>query len=171
MESRELIEVYTDRDDTSTYHEGYVMACNEDYCAMALVSPQGRFDGYILERIDRIYSVQAGGPYEKKIQTLMKYCNTRINYIELDDSNLIFSFLDYARSTGSIVSLDVFGSDAENGIGFVYTVDHEMCFLKQVDLYGMNYNESYFMLEDISRISMNGEDETVLEILHTENYK
>jgi hypothetical protein len=170
MQAKELVEVYTDRKDAGKFHVGFVTACSRDHCVMMLVSPEGYSDGYLLVHVEDIFRTQAGGAYERKMQTLMKYRNTKPVFIEMDSSNLVFSFLDYAKSTGSIVSLEVFDYGF-GGQGFVENVDADECKLRYVNSFGENDGEGYVRLEDIAQVSMNGQEENILEILHTEYYR
>lgn len=168
---KELVEFHCTKNDTDKFHIGYVMACNSDHCVSLLISPEGYFDGYMLDDIDRIIFIQTATEYEKKIETLIHYKNTKTSFIELDNSNLVYSFLEYAMNTGSIVSIEAVESGYSDGQGFVDMLDRDICKIKQIDKYGRSNGECYIKLEDITQATFNGQDETVLEILHTECYK
>lgn len=168
---KELVEFHCNKNNTTKFHIGYVIACNNDQFVSLLISPEGYFDGYMLEDIDDIIFLQSSGKYEKKIETLIKYQKTKINFIELENENLVYSSLEYAMNTGSLISIEAVDSDYWDGIGFIEMLDHEVCKIKQVDDYGLNDGERYFRLEDITKATFNGQHETIFEILHTDAYR
>lgn len=166
-----MVEVYTNQEDTSKFHIGKILACNDEYNVMSIVTPQGSYDGLLLEKLDQIINVQYDTKYDKKIISLIQYHKTELPFIHLDQSDLIGSLLEYARSSGSIVSITVLDSGNVDGQGFVDDIENGICKIRQVDDDGMNNGYGFLKLEDITKIALDGEDEVMLQILNGELFK
>lgn len=75
---KEILSLYTNKEDTERFSVGYILGLCEKYCIIALISPSGLYDGYRVIDINEIYKIEYGGDYEKKLKKLYDIKNNHI---------------------------------------------------------------------------------------------
>ena len=61
-----LTSFYSDRDDTDSFSVGYIQGISDKYVLTESISKYGNYDGFDLRLLNRIFSAEWGGLYEKK---------------------------------------------------------------------------------------------------------
>lgn len=67
----ELIELYTNKDDTDAYEVGFVVAYSDNMFMVHSFNDRGKDDGFFVQRIDDLYRVAYGTQYCEKLFKLI----------------------------------------------------------------------------------------------------
>ena len=169
-ESRELVSIHSDTSEYGSYAVGYIVGYNEVHYILALISPYGRYDGFVVRERKSIVSVEHGGKYENKIKRLAAYYKTKHEELDLSEDNLYLSMLNFANERNYIVAIELNGSGDQDCIGYVKNIntksDDKSCTIILIDEYGENDGEAVLLIDDIIELSVNTEDEIRLKIIH-----
>ncbi len=159
-----LVEVYEDDRDLSKFYAGYIVACDEDFFIMSLISPRGRFDGFMLQEVRSIVSISHSTKYLKQLIAIKNHHNTEIKFQEFDGSDLLFGLLDYAQSNNRIVIIELL-SNSKLTSGYIIKLDDEKCTVRQIAEDGDSDGDSTVLLDDITQVNCESESSVELEIL------
>ena len=169
-DSRELVSIHSDTSEYGAFSVGYIAGYNEEQYILALISPYGRYDGFVVRETKSIVSVEHGGKYENNIKKLAAYCNTEHEEIDMSEDNLYVSMLNFASEHNYVVAIELNASGYQDCIGYVKSVDtksdDKSCIISLLDEYGENDGEAVLLIDDITELSVNTEDEIRLKILH-----
>lgn len=169
-DNRELVSIHSDTSEYGSFIVGYIAGYNEEHYILALISPHGRYDGFLVKERKSIVSVEHGGKYESKIKRLAAYYNTEHEKLNLSGDDLRLSMLKFASERNFIVAIELNGSGDQDCIGYVKSIDTKndeiSCTISLIDEYGDNDGKAVFLLDDITELSVNTEDEIILKILH-----
>lgn len=69
----ELVELYTDKNNTDSYEVGYVVAYSDNMFMVHSYHPRGVDDGFFVQRIEDLYCVSYGTQYCEKIFKLIAH--------------------------------------------------------------------------------------------------
>ena len=169
-DNRELVSIHSDTSDYGSFAVGYIVGYNEEHYILALISPYGRYDGFVVRERKSIVSVEHGGKYENKIKRLAAYYKTKHEELDLSEDNLYLSMLNFANERNYIVAIELNDGGYQDCIGYVKSIDAESgdksCIISLLDEYGENDGEAVLLIDDITELSVNTEDEIRLKILH-----
>lgn len=157
---KEILSLYTNKEDTERFSVGYILELCEKYCIIALISPSGLYDGYRVIDINEIYKIEYGGDYEKKLKKLYDIKKQSHKDIKLLENNLIISMLKFAKENEFIITIELLESGLNDVQGYVKNFTR----WKINDL-GQKDGLSEIDLDAITSIVCNSEDENTLEIL------
>ena len=145
-------------DDCNKFNYGRLLAVNDYDFAMLMYSPSGKYDGIIVRQIDDITRIEYGGQYEEKMQKLI---DTDIDpeSISLDTENIAVSLLKLAFKQEKIVAVELLDSGFENAVGFVEEISDSGCVIALVDEYGYQDGHCFFLINDITQILLDTEEE------------
>ncbi|WP_238882330.1 hypothetical protein [Clostridium sp. YIM B02551] len=158
---------YTDENNTSKFLFGYIVDYNDDFFIVAMISPDGQYDGFVLREISSIVRINVDGKYENKILELAKHNKIIHEKFTLQDDNFISEFLRFAEQQEYIVSIELLNSGFYDVQGYIEAIEDDNCNIKQVNEYGEEDGVSLIKLIDITKISCNSLDEKVLKVLST----
>ncbi|MDD2269061.1 MAG: hypothetical protein PHY15_05860 [Eubacteriales bacterium] len=151
--------IYTNTQDTSKFHYGKVLAVNDSEVLIYMISPNGTFDGVILEPLKAVLRIEIDGQYDAKMKKLFS-SELMVAFNEkLDSLNLKRSLLQIAQKTNKIVSLELIYSGFDDVVGFIKALHDEICEIQVVDEYGFKDGQSFVKLDDITKICYASEDE------------
>lgn len=156
---RKYAEFYTDVSDSMKFVYGLILAVNENYVAISLLSPGGLFDGVLVKQTNEILRVKLNGKYEKKMQRLCSLHDKKHPEYLLDDDAIPATLLSIAKQKCQIVSLEISNSGYEDIVGFVDEIGKDFCKIKEINPYGEEDGNSYVPLDCITQISCNSLDE------------
>ena len=169
-DNRELVSIHSDTSDYGSFAVGYIVGYNEEHYILALISPYGRYDGFVVRERKSIVSVEHGGKYENKIKRLAAYYKTKHEELDLSEDNLYLSMLNFANERNYIVAIELNACGYQDCIGYVKSVETESgdksCTISLIDEYGDNDGEAVLLIDDITELSVNTEDEIRLKIIH-----
>lgn len=162
--------IYTDYDDMNKFCFGSVLAVNEKEIAIHLISPDGDDDGIVVMNTDDVIRVEVDGKYSEKME---KLCHGNVfnqyNLTDIADS-ILLSILSLANAQKQIVSVELLDSGYDDVIGFVESLEREVCVIKQIDEYGQEDGYSYISINDITQVSYSTQDEKrIMKLLKLNN--
>lgn len=168
-EQKKNVAIYTNIHNTSKFIFGRILAVNEDDIVIDMISPDGKFDGILATKIDKIYRIELDGQYAEKMK---KLCPKDRSYSEIifETNDLKYDLLSYAFESKGVLSIELIDSENYDIVGFVDELSDKQCKIKQVDEYGFKDGYSYIDIADITEISYNSLDEQRILVLYQKNY-
>lgn len=162
----EIISVFTNVEESQKFSVGIVSELFENEIIINHYLPNGKYDGFIVKQIDEIYKIEKGSKYLKKIKILSQLHQVVHNKLERVQENGFSTLLTYAFKNKKVVSIELFGSENNDAVGFVKKIDENSCTIVALDEYGEEDGFAIFSIEDITHLSCDGDEETVLKLLH-----
>lgn len=80
----------------------------------------------------------------------------------------ILALLQYAKSAGKVVSIELIESDQWDIMGFVTNVDGQVVTMRQVTKYGEDDGVCVAYLDDITEVSCDDDGEAAARLLHSQ---
>jgi hypothetical protein len=165
---KKLISIYTDKDNTDKFSAGYVNDQIEEGVFLQSIDPNGFDDGIIFLNIDNIYIIDYDNKYLANLEQLHK------NRDKLQAKNT-FTF---KRSEGKCLIEDVFNKCKDEKIlitvkliydvgvtGFVKDLNEDDVCVNVITDDGEQDGLTYFKIEDVDRIYLDGIDQKRINIL------
>lgn len=159
-----LVEVYEDDRDLSKFYAGYIVACDADFFIMSLISPRGRFDGFMLQEIQSIVSISHSTKYLKQLIAIKNHHNTDVKYNDFGSGDLLYGILEYAQNNNRIAIVELLSNNKLTS-GYVIRLDNEKCTVRQIAEDGDSDGDSTVLLDDITQVNVESESSVELEIL------
>jgi hypothetical protein len=138
----------------------YVTDVDEDSALLQCVTPGGHYCGYLVKRLDRIYRVIVGSLDARRAENLFRMRGVFHEAVEHCPGGNILALLQYAKSAGKVVSIELIESDQWDIMGFVTNVDGQAVTIRQVTNYAGNDGCASPYLEDITEVSCDDDGET-----------
>lgn len=162
--------IYSNASDTTRFSVGYLIKADENDTLIAQVSPQGRYDGYVVKKTAEIFLIETGDRYSQKIETLfLKSPQRHLLKMENLDMNecdsILFSVLKYAFENELIVSIQLCNSGFQDITGFVKEMNAENVCIQNVDDFGNPNGEAYFLLGDVTNCEVDSEELSLIKNL------
>lgn len=164
-----FVSVYDNLSDTSRFKFGKFLCVNEDRFAMLLISPNGDYDGIVVDDTDDVFRIGSCGRYHDKMAKLSSLCMESIKLPCIDPSCIDLSILSFAKETRSIVSIELRDSGFVDVVGFIESVAGECCQIHVVDEYGYDDGCTFVDMSSISQIALGSEDEQRITKLYRAN--
>ncbi|MFB2596118.1 hypothetical protein ACEYYB_14880 [Paracoccus sp. p4-l81] len=165
VKSKEFISVFGDSGDWDKFSLGTLSIISDSWYVLSSYSKLGDWDGYEIRPTSEIQKFQAGGKYEKFIESIID--DTRDNE---GRSSLSFppgvSPVQFALnlSKEKRVPIQVWGSDSSiSEIGVVDEVKEGVLWLRIVDRYGKFDAKMVMAVEEISAINIWSRELVALE--------
>ncbi len=165
------VAVYGNSETPSKFMFGRILCVGDTRFAMLLISPNGEYDGIVVDDLEDIIRVAAHGKYHEKMMKLICPNEVNLQLPDIDESHIDRSVLIYAKETNRLVSIELEESGAVDVCGFVEEVSEATCKILEVDEYGFQDGDSVLDLRSISQISMDSADENRVMKLYRANYK
>lgn len=166
-EAQSLAAIYTNVDSPRAFLAGWVEAVSQEHVILRHLSPEGRYDGYVLKYVDSIFRVDAEGRYMERLQYLFNARNQEFPprlIGETDEgANLIPEMLLAAQRENLMVAIEVAADDVESGM--VREVGFDTVLLEVYDYFGAIDREATIHLEAISEVRVDSERLQSLKML------
>ena len=166
-ESENPVAIYTNPDAPRSFLAGWVEAISGEHVVLRHLSPEGRYDGYVLKFVDSIFRVDTEGRYIERLSFLFNARNgqfpARLMGEHDENTNLIVEILLAAQREEHLVSVEVAADDVENGL--VKSVEIDTMTLEVFDYYGAVDREATVHLEAISEVRVDSERLQSLKLL------
>ena len=163
-----LTSFYSDRDDTDSFSVGYIQGISDKYVLTESISKYGNYDGFDLRLLNRIFSAEWGGLYEKKLEYLYGIKDKPKAAPKLE-KDLCAALLKYAKETEAIVIVELFDSGLEDIQGFVEDFSREKVYIKCIDDFGREDGRTVFATENITGLSCDSEKCRTVKLLYMHN--
>ncbi len=158
--------IYANRDNTSKFIFGKIIACDLEHIVISMISPDGYYDGLLLKRIVDIVRIEVGNRYANKMLNLMEKRKCIIDDIKIDkDTDTVKSVLSYAINNDEIVSIELIESGIDDVTGVVIEIKDDICCVDVINEWGENDGKTYFCIDSITQISCASSDEKRLSAL------
>ncbi len=162
MKQAEIASIYTNENYTEKFFAGYVAACNDEYVLIEHFTPNGLYDGYILIRTDALYRVDFGGKYGEKIGELARKKNQMHQPIEIENEDILFSILKFAKEKNGMVCLEFEDTQVT---GLIRDYSDANVELQVYDDYGDEDGITISRLDEIGLIAVDSSDEQDIAML------
>ena len=164
------VSLYTNRENTETFHYGIILAVNESEVAINQISPNGDDDGISVFSVEKVYRIEFGGQYEKKMKVLCDRKQIPERRVEINGKSILLSVLQYAFQTKQIISLSLVDSGCEDVVGIPIGVQDGEWKIQSIDEYGFLDGISYVKEDSMTGLTMSREEEKRIAILYHANY-
>ena len=167
-ESETPVALYTNIEQPRAFLAGWVEAVSTDHVVLRHLSPEGRYDGYVLKYLESIFRVDTEGRYLERLSFLFEARKQAFpikNLISTFDeqSNLIVEMLLGAQREDLLATIEVAAEDVDNGA--VKAVDLDTMTLEVLDYYGIIDREATIHLEAISEVRVDSDRLQSLKLL------
>ena len=159
------IALYANENKTDMFYYGKILAVNSDFIAIFMFDEDGNEDGILVLPTHKIFRVDIGGSYEQKMDKLI--VNKTVSLPTLTDGNLVEVILQKALDDSSIVSVELIDSGYDDIVGFVKSIENEICTFSLVDDYGKDDGEAFCNIIDVSQVTLSGKSELRRQKLHS----
>ena len=160
-----IVLIYSNINNLSKFDAGRIIHVFQNEVLYAHYLPNGKYDGYRVIANENIVKVEMNSLYSQKIQTLVKYHKTKHDDIVKVEDNGFISLLNYAKDFNKVVTVELVDSGRNDIIGYVNKIEDETCFFDQRDDFGNMDGQAIVDISDITYISCDGDDESIIEIL------
>lgn len=159
------VSLYTDKENTSKFSFGFVQGISDDWVLLASISPFGSYDGFIIKRYEDVYRCESNDKYGERIYKLYKMHQQKHSIVDLISDSLVFDFIQYARKSQFVVSIELQNSGCDDVQGFVADIQDAFLTIKQLDEYGNNDGISIISFEDITCVVCDSDNEMAIKLL------
>ena len=153
------VAIYTNIDNPRGFLAGWVEAVSGEHVVLRHLSPEGRYDGYVLKYLDGIFRVDSEGRYIERLSFLFEARKQtfpgRLLDTNDDEANLIVELLNAAQREELMVTVEIAAEDFESGA--VKVVGFDTVTLEVFDPYGTIDREATIHLESISEVRVDSE--------------
>lgn len=101
-----IVSIYSN-EDSEQFCVGYILAVNYDYILIQHLSPNGKYDGYVFQKISNIYRVGYDEPYTEKIRKLYDLEHHKHEDMDVDSTNILVQFLKRAAERKWVVAIEL----------------------------------------------------------------
>ena len=157
-EDRALVSVYSDGDNLGSCTVGRVLGVSEEDVLLAVISPAGRYDGYELIKIDKIFRVNLDGLYESMIGELHTGEAKQHALFPVDEADLLGTLLAFSKQNRLIVGIELLESGYDDVQGFFDARNRDALSISCISDYGERDGRTWVTIGDITRISCDAEE-------------
>jgi hypothetical protein len=159
--------VYAESMERDRFCVGTVLGVSEQEVLLALVCPEGRYDGYRLMKIDDVLRVNECGQYERRVMELYAREDKQHAQFPIDEADLMVSLLAFAKKNRLIVRLEFF--DADSTQGFYDERLGEIAAFNCLCDFGEDDGKAYVRGDEIRSIDCDGRHEQFIKRLYEMN--
>lgn len=158
------VSLYLNRGDTTRFVFGRIVFSNDRYVIISMISPAGRYDGYLVKSIDDIVRLEFDDLYSDRMQKLCSAMYEEVCFTNFDSQtdDPIRSFLKKALDENKVISIELIHSNIDDVVGNLVSIQDDLCMVKQIDQYGCEDGYSVFSINNITHISYDSEDEQII---------
>lgn len=162
-----LVAIYTNPDNSRAFLAGWVEMISNEHVVLRHLSPHGRYDGYTLQYLERIFRVDTNGRYLERLQFLYNARRQEVHAGLLKGANaensLLVEMLAAAKRNDLLVALEIAADD--NEVGAVKQINSDSVVIEVLDLLGTPDSETTVLLDAISEIRCDDERLQSLKLL------
>ena len=149
-ENNNIVSIFCDEDDTSMFLEGYIYAIGRQDFLIKHITPHGLADGYILKKIEKLYSKKNQRHIDLKLQ---------------DKVSLKNNIFQICMNNKYIVLIEMIQDDECPIKGVINKIDDNKVIVSKLTEYGEDDGEAILKKENIDTISFLGVDEEDIQLL------
>lgn len=167
--NKKFLSLYTNTDETDKFIFGQIIAADEDYAAILMVSPLGHYDGVLVKPREDFFRIDEDDKYVEKMKKLIDFSISEAFGAEISGDGVPMQALNIAKAKKKIVSIELLHSGYDDVCGFVESYNGNICAVKRVDTDGCEDGKTYINICDITQIAIDSEDEQRLLKLWNKN--
>ena len=158
-DSHQLLEIYTNPDDSDKFGVGYIAACSDNEFLVHSFQENDLDDGYFVMDTDFVYLIRHNTIYLNNMRQFIKPCADKYDlprgyWSELDLYNVVLNLCQQEHLM-AVVRLEC----GLGLIGWVVNVGNEVIELDEVDIDGMPDGTAYIRLEEVKLVGFGGIEE------------
>jgi hypothetical protein len=166
-DSENLVALYSNVENPRAFLAGWVESVSNEHVVLRHLSPEGRYDGYVLKYIESIFRVDTEGRYIERLSFLFNARKQEFpaRWLPQTDAeaNLIPEVLAAAQAAELMVTVEIAAEDIEHGA--VRDIGFDTVTLEVFDHYGAIDREATIHLEAISEVRVDSERLQSLKLL------
>lgn len=167
MKTDEIVEIYTNRDDTTKFGVGFIRGISKDSILIENITPYGYYDGYTVTLIDEIYRTGVNTLYTHKIKKLWGRNGVTHKQVPQTNASHFVNLIEFAYANKKFISAQLLNSIYSNLDGVITCVTKKTIEICLVNNYGMPDGNSVILIDDITQLVCDSQDEIALEILYS----
>lgn len=156
---KRYVAIYDDCNDTSKFKFGVLLCVDDAYFALASITPNGDYDGIVVDETDDVFRVDCCGNYHNKMAKLSRICKDALELPVWEQGEIIKSLLRFAQKVKRLISFELSDSGIKDISGFVEDISECVCKVHAIDEYGFDDGYSYIDMDSITQITFDSEDE------------
>jgi hypothetical protein len=164
-DTNQIVDLYSDTSNTDKFSAGFIVALSSDDVVIAHIAPGGKYDGFMLKKIDNIFRADIGSKYDATIQKLYLQQSQAHTKFRSEFENLSKGFLYFAKTNNYVATIELLDSNLEDVKGFIDDVAEDTVKIRKLNQYGESDGYSIVYIDDISFITCDSDDEHALKIL------
>ncbi len=161
-----IIAIRTDENENDKFSAGFVVGLTDDYLWLKSITPEGRYDGYIMIFVQSVYEASVNDEYLKNLQILYnKQQQTENTEIikPLLAGNDISEYLQLCKDNKTLVTIQ---TEFDYSLtGYILSVDEEFYIIDTLNEYAKADGESCCKQENIHSLNIDTEYEKKIENL------
>jgi len=153
LNEKELISIFTDKENTDNFSAGFVIILNEETLIFNSINPDGMDDGLEVININDIYEIAYDDQYLKRLKFLRENSDEFIKKTEFilsDNEKSFYDVLCKCKENKVLVSINLCYGIGHYGI--INEIDGECVLLQDFDEIGKEDGFSCFKISDIIKI-------------------
>ncbi len=160
-----LASLFIDPRNPDDFIAGFVEAVSARQVMMRSVSPFGRFDGFIVTRIQDIDLIMGEDDYSVRLTRLLKARNEQpaAEMTVADGEDLVHALCRQAMTEEAVVTLWL--SDDVEHVGRIIELNDMRVTIGELDYFGRDPRPATFTLREIEMASMGSEDDKMYQVL------
>ena len=161
LESQEYIELYTNRDEPTTFIVGKIIKISGGVVAVSLISASGEYDGIVCLCINEVFCISRYTEYINSVINLKpNIIQPKIDFI---GENILYDILEYISKNRKIATIRFKNNTVYNIRGRVNWLSNDICEVSNMNDIGDEDGVSCFYVDCIAEVSCDSSDENVLE--------
>lgn len=161
-----VILIFTNPDATRNFSAGVVSEIFDYEVIINHYLANGNYDGFHVKKISNIYRIETHTKYAKKIEILRQLTNAIHERVDDVKEDGFSTMLHYALKHKKVVTIELCDSDNNDVIGFVKQINDPYITISMLDENGEFDGETVFLIEHITHIACDGDEEIVLKQLN-----
>lgn len=162
---RKLVSIYRS-EDTDRFMTGYILACSDEFLLLSEIDCYGNYDGFMVLKSDALYRCEIEATHAKRAQKLYSLRGQQHPTIKVqDEEEIIPSIFRFAQESQKVVSIELRESDSYDVRGIVTALDDNAVFIHQLTDDGSPDGDSVILLEDVTEVCCDSQDEQSIKLL------
>jgi hypothetical protein len=165
-----MISVFSNENEPDKCSTGFIETISDEQFVMKHVTPNGKYDGYAIRKLDDIFRIDFNGDYERRLSLLYNLQNQSHRDFFVGkvkkENNLFSEALLASQKTNIVVNVCIDETESQEDIvGFVKRVKGSEVVISRVSFEGSDDGESIFTIKDIVKMNIDAEDERMFTVL------
>lgn len=145
---------------------GFVRETDDEFALLELISPSGRFDGYLCIRIEEILKLDAGTAYLNNLVKVYRHYGEEPLPIKVSSRDVLREFTDVVIKNKWMCTMEIGFETLDKINGFVVGREWELVEMRLVSENGEDDGYTTFDLEEVVCFGVRSEYEKYLDTLY-----